>query len=272
MWDDQSIRADERLMEFYPGFDITPTSHPMGFVYGEGCFGPPVEYRSLDAIRKSLLDPECSGPDPVYAIAMDTGKLMHVAALKERHLLFGVVTYASGRLGREPVRSQGHVHKKTRSNRLSPPEIYEIWGGEAIVLMQESAGDNPGRCYAVHADPGEVVVVPPDWAHATISANPMVPLTFGAWCDRDYGFDYDGVRSHRGLAWFPMFDDAGRIRWNRNPLYRESQLTEKPPVDYAQLGLQSGIPIYTQFERDPDAFLYVSDPQSREEVWRRFVP
>ena len=33
------------------------------------------------------------------------------------------------------------------------------------------------------------VIVPPGWVHATISADPKQPLTFGAWCDRDYGFE-----------------------------------------------------------------------------------
>ena len=259
-------------MEFHPGFDIMPTTEPMGFKYGAGCFGPSVEYRSLDSIRKSLLDPSCGGPDPVYAIAMDTGKLEHLSALRERNLLFGVVTYASGTLGNEPVRSQGHVHRRSRNNLLSPPEVYEIWSGEAIVLMQEYVEDNPGRCFAVHAGPGEVVVVPPDWAHATISADPKTPLTFGAWCDRDYGFEYEGVRSHRGLAWFPFLDDAGKIHWRENPRYKASKLTEKDPSDYGLLGILRGIPIYAQFERDLNAFLYVSKPELREEVWSDFVP
>jgi len=259
-------------MAFNPGFDIKPTAQPMGFAYGAGCFGPPVEYRSLDSIRKSLLDPSCSGPDPVYAIAMDTGKVEHLPALRERNLLFGVVTYASGTLGNEPVRSQGHVHKKTRDNLLSPPEVYEIWSGEAIVLMQEHAEDNPGRCFAIHAGPGEVVVVPPDWAHATISADPKTPLTFGAWCDRDYGFEYEGVRSHKGLAWFPLLDDSGGIHWRENPRYIRRRLTEKGPGEYSALGIRKGTPIYTLFEKDPDIFLYVSDPKLKEKVWKDFVP
>lgn len=61
-------------MPFNPEFDIRPTTDPMGFEYGEGIFGPKVENRTLDSIRKSLRNPECSGPDPVYSIAMDVGK------------------------------------------------------------------------------------------------------------------------------------------------------------------------------------------------------
>ena len=113
---------------------------PLGFEYGPGVFGPAPEMRSLDAIRKSLRDPGCSGPDPVYAIVMDVGREEHRAELLRRHLLFGVVTYAKGRLGTEPVRSQGHVHRKAAHSGWSPPELYEIWSGRAIVYHAGARG------------------------------------------------------------------------------------------------------------------------------------
>jgi glucose-6-phosphate isomerase len=259
-------------MNFNPGFDISPTSHPMGFTYGSGVFGPEVEIRTLDAIRKSLLDPNCTGPDPVYAIAMDVGKTVHKQILNKMHLLYGAVTYAAGQLGNEPVRSQGHIHKKTRNNSMSPPEIYEIWTGKAIIYMQEFAGDYPGRCYAVEACPGEVVVVPPDWSHATISANPDEPLTFGAWCDRNYGFDYDEVRAHHGLAWFPVFTKSRAIIWKANHRYIPSILIQKRPAVHPELGLVPGVPIYTLFDRNPDTFLYVSNPELQRLQWQNFEP
>ena len=59
--------------------------------------------------------------------------------------------------------------------------------------MQEYGKDDAGNCYAVHAKAGEVVIVPPGWVHATINANVEKPLTFGAWCVRDFGFDYEEV-------------------------------------------------------------------------------
>jgi glucose-6-phosphate isomerase len=259
-------------MHFDPGIDIQPTSRPLGFAYGSGVFGPQVEYRSLDSIRRSLLDPQCSGPDPVYAIAMDVGKEEHRSLLKERNLLFGVVTYAAGRLGTEPVRSQGHIHKKARGNRLAPPEIYEIWSGKAVVYMQETPDDDPVRCFAVEAGPGEVVVVPPDWAHATVNADPNEPLTFGAWCDREYGFEYEKVRAHKGLAWFPILDAAGKMDWLPNKSYLRRELVTKTPENYSHLGITEGKPIYTAFEEKPDAFLYVSNPELQSDAWRDFTP
>lgn len=259
-------------MDFYPGFDIQPVADPMGFSYGENVFGPVVEKRYLDSIRKSLKDPNCEGPEVVYAIAMDVGKKEHLKMLRKLHLLFGVVTYAAGKLGDEPTRSQGHIHKVSPLSGWSTPEVYEIWSGKAIIYMQETAKDNSGRCFAVEAGPGQVVIVPPYWAHATISADPAQPLTFCAWCDREYGFEYDEVRAHHGLAWFPVIGQAGTIAWIPNPKYRMTDLILKTPNHYEALGIEKNKPIYTQFEEDYNRFLFVPHPALKAKEWQGFVP
>ena len=168
---------------------IDSVHNPLGFHYAEDCFGPQPEIRYLRDVRKSLRDPNCHGPEILYAIAMDVGKKKDRELLVKMHLLFGVVTFLAGKLGDEPIRSQGHIHKISPFSGTSTPELYEIWSGKAIIYMQESAKDQPGRCFAVEAFPGDQVLVPSGWAHCTISADSEQPLTFGAWCDREYGFN-----------------------------------------------------------------------------------
>jgi glucose-6-phosphate isomerase, archaeal len=259
-------------MEADFGLEIHASFDPLGFRFGAEVFGPEPELRRLDAIRPSLRDPLCDGPDPVYAIAMDVGLFRHRAELERRNLLFGVVAYAAGRLGDEPVRSQGHVHKLSRNSGWSPPEIFEIWQGRALIYMQESASDDPGRCFAVDARPGDRVVTPPGWAHAVISADALQPVVFGAWCDRDYGFVYDEVRSHHGLAWFPILDEAGAITWMRNDRYLERDLEVRPARRYPEMGLDSGTPLYRHLEQKPAGVQWVSQPDLLRDLWPRFEP
>ena len=244
----------------------------MGFEYGSNVFGPVVENRTLDSIRESLRDPECTVPDPVYSIAMDVGKIEHLLQLEHLHLLYGAVTYAAGCLGVEPVRSQGHIHKVSPLSGWSTPEVYEIWSGKAIIYMQETANDNPGRCFAVIAQPGDVVIVPPYWAHATISADQEQPLTFGAWCDREYGFEYEAVRRHKGLAWFPVISENGAIKWHKNLNYLDCELVVKRPELYHQFTIEPGKSIYSQFEENPFRFEFVPQPQTVAEKWKGFTP
>jgi len=112
-------RGSAKVLPVDRGLDIQVSSHPLGFRYGADMFGPEPELRRLDAIRASLRNPDCDEPDPAYAIAMDVGG----------NLLFGVVAYAAGRLGDEPVRSHGHVHRVSPPpDRLLTRQRFRSWG------------------------------------------------------------------------------------------------------------------------------------------------
>lgn len=90
--------------------------------------------------------------------------------------------------------------------------------------MQEFPADDPCRCSAVTAGPGEVVIVLPGWVHAALSAEPETPLTFGAWCEPEYGFEYQQVGVRGGLAWYAVLDNGGLLKWHRNANYMLREL------------------------------------------------
>lgn len=255
----------------HQGLDVAVDLASLGFRYGRGIFGPAPEMRRLDAVRASLRDPACEGPDPVYGIAMDVGREEHRAEIVRRNLLFGVVAFAAGRLGQEPVRSQGHIHAIASHSGWSPPELFEVWSGEAIVYMQERCGDNPGRCFAIHASVGEHVIVPPAWPHFVVNANTSSTMVFAAWCDRQYGFEYGPVRERGGLAWFPIVDEAG-LRWLMNPVYGASTLLVGRPRAYPEFGVHERTPLYERFALDADALQWISEPAQKLAQWEDFTP
>jgi glucose-6-phosphate isomerase len=267
----EALHCIRLIMPFDPQLAVRLSTGPLAFVYGQDVFGPLPELRRLDAIRYSLLFPSCNGPDPVYCIAMDVGRKEHAEALLQRMLLFAVVAYEKGRLGDEPVRSQGHVHAIAPHCGWSTPELIEIWQGNAILYMQETAGEQPGRCVAIEAGPGDKVVIPPGWAHSIINRNPEARMMFGAWCDRQYAFDYEGVRAHRGLAWLPLLREVG-IEWQRNASYAPSRLASRPARAYPELGISDTLPIYEQFARDQSCVQWVSEPALVKDLWEAFEP
>lgn len=241
--------------------------------FGSRVFAPEQEVRSLEAIRGSLLDRNARGPEEVYVIAMDVGLEEHRGLLREAGYLLGVVAYAAGRIGREPVRSQGHVHKPSPHNGWSPPELFEIWKGEAIVYMQESVTDDPGRCYAVRLEAGDSLLCPPAWGHMVINASVSEPMMFGALCDRNYaGFDYDAVRAHGGLAHFPLVDEYGEIRWQTNGRYESGELVQKRPERRWYTEAQEGRGLYAALVDHPELFRFVPHPEEYPQLWRDFVP
>lgn len=258
-------------MKFYPGIDISTKAKPLGFIYGKNVYGPVPEIRKLEDIRQSLEEPNCDGPEELYGISMDVGAKKDRKEIERRNLLFGVVTYAKGKIGNGPVRSQGHIHAVSPSCQSSTPEVYEIWEGEAVIYMQESGKDNAGHCYAVHAKAGDVVIVPPYWVHATINANPNEQMTFGAWCVRDYGFDYEDVRKHNGIAFFPKYENE-KLVWTMNPSYKKAYFEERNARTYEEFSIQSEEPIYTQFQKNKDMFEFVTQPQKYYNIWKYYQP
>jgi glucose-6-phosphate isomerase len=254
------------------GLDIRFSADNLDFSYGPGVFGPDPEARRLNDIRKSLLDPSCHGPDVVYNIAMDVGRQEHATLLQEKMLLFGVVVYAQGKLGKEPIRSQGHVHAISPHSGWSAPEVFEFWHGRAVVYGQEKIAEDPGQCLAIHVKAGDVVVIPPGWAHYVVNADPANNMAFGAWCDRQYGFVYDEVRARGGLAWFPVLSENAELAWQPNPRYQKSRITSQTARNYQDLGLKPDVPIYEQFARNPETVDWVSHPRRFEEKWKHFSP
>ena len=204
---------------------------------------------------------------------MDVGRVEHRPELVRRQLLFGVVSYAAGRLGEEPVRSQGHVHRVAVAQRLvRRPSCTRSGAAAPSSTCRSAPRSDPGRCFAIEAGPGEVVVVPPGWAHATVSADPDEPMTFGAWCDREYGFEYDAVRARGGLAWFALLDEGGRIVWRRNERYLGAAARRA-----ARAGVPGARPARRRADLPhvrarPEAVQWVSQPARAAALWPGFEP
>ena len=86
-------------------------------------------------------------------------------------------------------------------------------------------------------------------------------------------FLYDKVKAHKGLAWYPLIKENNELQWKGNLHYQPSELIIKEPEDYfSRFGIEKKIPIYSQFEKDPERFQFVSKPGLKEDVWKKFIP
>ena len=100
-------------LRFDSGLHVALRPGELAFDYGLDVIGPPAEMRRLNEIRPSLRDPNCSGPDPVYGIAMDVYQRADAADLRRRYLLFGVV--ACERVTRRRAGAQPGTHPRARA-------------------------------------------------------------------------------------------------------------------------------------------------------------
>ncbi|MGL5434604.1 MAG: glucose-6-phosphate isomerase family protein [Lachnospiraceae bacterium] len=233
---------------------------------------PSTEKRRLEDVRLSLRDRDSTGSDILYAIAMDVCKQEHLGDLKARNLLYGICIYAAGQVGLEPVRSQGHIHAVSPSCNSTTPELYEILEGKAYILMQKGADESTNRAYAVYGEAGDKILVPPGFAHCTINADPDSPMVFGAWCVRDYGFDYQDVRRMGGLSYFPVILPDRTVQFEANPKYNGTERIVKRQRIYTEFKIAADMPIYEQYEHDHTLFDFVTSPAHHNDLWDTFKP
>lgn len=229
------------------------------------------EHRTLDSIRSSLLDPMCTGPKIVYGINMDVYLSHNKEDLKTRNQLYGVVLYNKGTLGKEAIRSQGHLHAISPFSGTRTGEVYQILHGEAYICMQKENPDNSIDFYAIFAKLGDIVVVHHDWIHATVNADPKKPLVFGAWCCRDYAFEYKYVKEKKGLAYYPICAN-NNIKWLKNNNYDNTKIIISQPPSYKEFGLVQGECIYQQYANNNNLFEFVTQPSKHQESWNNFIP
>jgi len=105
-----------------------------------------------------------------------------------------------------------------------------------------------------------------------INVDPSEVMVFGAWCVRDYGFDYRAIRAHGGLAWFPLSDEKQHVKWERNPAYKVCRIVKKHPREHPELSVWRQMPIYEQFSRNPEGVQWISDPATVASSWESFEP
>ena len=243
------------------------------FQFQEGAFGAESEVRRLEDIRESLSVPDAEGPEKLYAISMDVGLEKDRAKIAGSNLMFCVVGYAEGKVGDEPIRSQGHVHSPSPGTKISPPEIFEIWQGTAVIYIQERVEREPGRCFAVTAKPHQIVVCPPGWGHMVVNADTQSYMVFAAMCDRSYsGFEYENVKKYRGLAHYPKINSYNILDWKKNPNYLDSLLIEKAPEKYWFSDIFDNAGLYESMIRNPEDFNWIHDARLVDKQWENFVP
>ena len=57
-----------------------------------------------------------------------------------------------------------------------------------------------------------------------------------------------------------------------NELYKNQELEIKKPRLYNQTRIEKGIPIYEQYLKDREKFMFVADPVLKLKEWKNFIP
>lgn len=103
-------------------------------------------------------------------------------------LISGVTKLAAGKIGPEYFMTKGHYHAV-----LETGEIYYALQGQGMMVMETPAGEWRVEPFAA----GQVVYVPPRWAHRTVNTGDTALIFFWV-CPADAGHDYGSI-AERGF-------------------------------------------------------------------------
>jgi glucose-6-phosphate isomerase len=132
-------------------------------------------YQNASALEKIIVD----GNDPLHYEVFETP-----VPKEYGHLMYCISTLQPGMVGEECFMTKGHYHKKVETG-----EIYLCLRGEGYMMMKTEAGE----CRYEFMRRGQMVYVPPYWAHRSINAGNAEPLISFCVYLADCGYNYGDI-------------------------------------------------------------------------------
>ena len=172
---------------------------------------PVPEIRKAEDMVPVLADPSCRETGPLYSMYRDLALTPEDRKwLHEHRLRYDITAMTCRELCGELAKTKGHYHPPSPSG-IRYPEIYEVLEGTAHYLLQKR---DLSDIILVHAEQGDLVVVPPGYGHVTMNPGKselvMANLVSSAFSS-EYG-DYERLR---GGAYYEL----SGLRVVKNPAY-----------------------------------------------------
>jgi glucose-6-phosphate isomerase len=245
------------------GLDLRLDPDHLTLEFGPEIEHPEAEIRTLAQVWPMIEDRHGAGPDHLYTIYMDIHRREDRRALHDQGLLYGTVIYNHGTIGRERLRSQGHLHSAKPGTDLRYSEVYEFWTGRGSVFLQKESAPEVTRAYLVRVRAGDKLVIPFGWVHLVVTEGEDV-LSFGAWCARANTLEYGPLQALNGPCWYFLADGT----LEANPRYaRIPEVIRAEARDLPDLGIPHDQPIYSSWRTNPELYRFLANPEMIGDMW-----
>jgi len=169
------------------------------------------DIRYLDDVRKVLYDQDWSGKTDNFELYYMYRKLKI-----ENELVYNITVIPAKMLGKEFMKTKGHVHIGNYG------ETYTVLEGEAIFFMQKTNGNIVEDVYAVETKKGETAVIKGGYGHITINPSKNQDLKTEDWSSVNCRSDYSLFEKLQGGCYY--YTEAG---WIKNHNYKNI-----PPIRF----------------------------------------
>ncbi|HDI46426.1 MAG TPA: glucose-6-phosphate isomerase [Candidatus Methanomethylia archaeon] len=215
--------------------------------------------RLIEELLPVLYDPQSLDPTllkkPLYYMFRDVARTTDRPLFESLGLRYDITVISSQPLGREFPKTLGHYHPEA-SNGLSYMEVYEVLHGKAHYLLQRRSREGKvDRVVLIEANPGDVVVIPPNYGHVTInpSAETLVMSNLVA---RGFKSIYDEYLEKRGALYYELVD--GGLLFNER--YESKVELERLSAPSGEFLLELKSDLYASFIEETSRFRFLVDP------------
>lgn len=149
---------------------------------------------------------------------------------KKDGIRYDITVIPAKLLGNEFVKTKGHYHVGSYG------EIYTVLEGTAIYLMQKKKENGDIEdVYAVKAEKGDVVVIPPFYGHITINPSEKESIKMANWLSENCESDYSPFEKMHGACYYYVKEGpsagSGSASWLKNENYKNApELRFEEPI------------------------------------------
>ncbi len=222
----------------------------------------PQPLRLLEGV---LLDAGAPGPEVPCTIYRDVALATDAGVFAESGIRHDLMALAGGRIGREYVKTRGHV--ASCGEEAQCPEVYGVLYGQALFLAQQPAAE-PGRpaCWSrvrdvrwIEARPGQKVVVPADYGVVVINLG-SGPLALSRLVAAEVWPVHLMYQQLSGAAYYVVERD-GAPAAEPNPRYAQPlpPVRTEAPLEAPDLGVEEGVALYSAFVHGPQRFAWLRE-------------
>lgn len=208
---------------------------------------------------KSFFESKIDKNKKLYYIYRNSSPSNFSKLFKEANLRFDLTLILQGRVGKEPIRTIGHFHKKDKKTGKIPSEIYQVISGKAIFFLQSKNGS---KNFAVSRSKGEKIIIPPEFGHITINQSRKFPLLIAnIFIDSKKDSDYSKFEKFSGPEFYPAFKGE-KIVFQKDKDYKHKS-TIKKIVRYKKLpfGISLKKSLLEDFIKNPEKFDFIKNPK-----------
>ena len=234
-----------------------------------GNISPQPDIRRLQDMRSLLLDRQAAGADELYYMYRDIALDHDRNLIRQKGLRYDITVIVPGTLGLEYVKTAGHYHPEKPGTGLTYPEVYEVLHGRAHYLLQRPHPEQPGQLDTViliAAKPGDKVLIPPHFGHITINPGDDY-LIMSNWVAAGFSSIYEPMREVGGGAYFEIRTEEGSEFVPNQNCRSLPPLQRCPVTPVPQLNLITGYPLYRLFQKNREAFNFLTHPENYAAVF-----